>query len=334
MADSADSSPQPPPPGEEEAVIAKNEDAIAGTSIDPAGQSKPSRPAVSSCEKSPCHAAVAMLSSADVTMSRLNTLLSSSNDLDLTMSVIGYGSHALHHLLASSPSTALRNRLRLLLLHKLRGQTPASSSSSSSSSQSSKPPLLALSKLISETRYALRLFALVSIWTWGSATAKSPPHDRVLRIIAYLEVFSIFVYQALENVAYLASKGIFGKRLVKRWGGIDAWNLWSMRAWFGYVLLELVRLARESVLFRRREEERKKKGLELSETEKQEEEEARRQEIRRWRKSLVNNLAWAPLCAHWSVEKGIGVPDSLTGFISLIAKIWGAYDAWRATAQQ
>jgi hypothetical protein len=161
----------------------------------------------------------------------------------------------------------------------------------------------------------------------------------VLRIVAYLEVFSILVYQALENVAYLSSKGITGQRLVKKWGGINAWYLWSTRAWFGYVLLEFVRLGRESVLFRQKEEERKKIRAEqvqdgtksVSEVEK-EDEEARRQETRKWRKSLVNNLAWAPLCLHWSLEKGIGVPESLTGFIGLLAGIWGTHDTWAATA--
>jgi hypothetical protein len=157
--------------------------------------------------------------------------------------------------------------------------------------------------------------------------------------VAYVEVFSIFVYQILENVAYLASKGIGGNRLVKRYGGIGAWYLWSTRAWFGYILLEFVRLARESVLFQQKEEEQKRHRAErisagekmVSETCK-EQDEARQQEIRNWRKSLVNNLAWAPLCVHWSLQKGIGVPESLTGFISLLAGIWGAYDSWRATA--
>lgn len=274
-----------------------------------------------------------------LTIFSIARLLSTSDGLESLLSTLNYGSHALHYLLACLPSTAVRNRLRLFLLYRLRGQTPTIvlySSSSSSPSSSARPPLLALAKLISETRYTLRLFALVSIWTWGSATAKSPPRDRVLRIVAYLEVLSILVYQALENVAYLASKGILGRRLVKRTGGVDAWYLWSTRAWFGYVLLEFVRLGRESVLFRQREEEERKKiraESTFSESEKsEEEEEARRQEIRKWRKSLVNNLAWAPLCAHWSLEKGIGLPESVTGFLGFIAGLWGTYDAWKATA--
>lgn len=259
----------------------------------------------------------------------MTRLLSTTSGLETTLATLNYSSQALHYLLVSSPSTAIRNRLRRVFFGESRGR-PASISP--------KPPLLAFSSLISEARFTLRLLALVSIWSWGSSTYKSPPKDRVLRTVAYLKVVSIFLYQILENLAYLASKGICGNRLVKRYGGIGAWYLWSTRAWFGYILLEFVRLARESVLFQQREEEQKRHRAErmlagektVSETYK-EQDEAREQEIRKWRKSLVNNLAWAPLCVHWSLEKGIGIPKSLTGFISLLAGIWGACDTWAAT---
>ena len=59
-----------------------------------------------------------------------------------------------------------------------------------------------------------------------------------------------------------------------------------------------------------------------------------RLEIRSWRKSLVNNTLWAPLCLHWCFEKGIGVPDHLVGIISLGAGIWGICDSWAATAKK
>lgn len=253
----------------------------------------------------------------------------------------------MHYLLASAAVAALRARLRLLLFQLARRKATASSSPSSfkpedvpSQPSSSKPPLLALSSLLSETRYTLRLFGLLPLWTWGSATLRSPPADPVIRAVVLLQVFMNVVYQALENVAYLASKGILPKRLVDRWGGIDKWYLWSTRAWLGHVLLQFVKLGRERAIAKRRDEEERKRvkagggdekaaaTLQLSE----EEREARRQEIRAWRKKLVNSICWAPLCLHWSVEKGIGIPDSLTGFISFFAGAWGLYDSWKATA--
>lgn len=59
---------------------------------------------------------------------------------------------------------------------------------------------------------------------------------------------------------------------------------------------------------------------------------AREMEIYSWKKSLVNNLCWAPLCVHWSLEEGVGVPEELTGVISLMAGLWGLRDSWRNTA--
>jgi hypothetical protein len=173
------------------------------------------------------------------------------------------------------------------------------------------------------------------MWAWGSSTYKSPPKDPVLRAVAYLEVLSMLVYQFTENVTYLASNGVAGDALIKRTGGMGKWTLWCIRAWFGYVLLQFVKLARESVLFSQKEQEEQRqvsageKSIAVADAEL---EAARQAEIRSWRKRLVNNLAWAPLCAHWSFEKGLGVPPSLTGFISWVAGVWGTYDAWQATA--
>lgn len=200
---------------------------------------------------------------------------------------------------------------------------------------SARPPLLAFSDLMSKTRYTLRLLGLVSMWAWGSSTYKSPPKDPVLRAVAYLEVLSMLVYQFLENVTYLASNGIAGDSLIRRTGGMGKWTIWSIRAWFTYVLLQFVKLSRESVLFNQKELEEQRqvstgeKSIAVADAEL---DAARQAEIRSWRKRLINNLAWAPLCAHWSFEKGLGVPPSTTGFISWLAGAWGTYDAWQATA--
>lgn len=184
---------------------------------------------------------------------------------------------------------------------------------------------------------------LVSAWAWGSDTVRSPPKDRVLRAIAFLQVFTYALYQSLENLAYLASKGIAGKRLVDRWGGVGAWYLWSTRAWLGHVVLDFIKLGREHALRLSMTKAQQARSVmtntvademtTMLDSAKEDEEEARRLEVRRWRKSLVNNLIWAPLYVHWSLEDGIGVPDSLTGLIGLIAGAWGLHDSWRATAK-
>lgn len=63
-----------------------------------------------------------------------------------------------------------------------------------------------------------------------------------------------------------------------------------------------------------------------------EEQETMRAEIRAWKKSLVNNVFWAPVCVHWCFEDGIGFPDKLAGLFSFSAKAWGLRDSWVDTA--
>lgn len=233
---------------------------------------------------------------------------------------ISYLSHALHHFLASAPGIAIQNRLGLLARLRKQQSEKAPSPSPPSSAPSR---LLALSSLFSETRYTLRLFGLVPLWTWGSQTLKSPPSDRLIYALTLLQVVANVLYQALENVGYLASKGIVSKRFVDRWGGIDKWYLWSTRAWFGHIVLQFGVLWRQHVL-------RKTRAALMSQEKK--EEEALRAEIRAWKKSLVNNLFWAPLALHWSFEKGIGVPGSVTGAGGFMAGAWGFWDLWASTA--
>ncbi|PGH28528.1 peroxin-11C, partial [[Emmonsia] crescens] len=137
------------------------------------------------------------------------------------------------------------------------------------------------------------------------------------------------------NVAHLASKGVLERRLVERWGSVGKWYVWSTRAWLGHVLLEFARVWREYVISReRRGWGGKVEGGEgEGEGEGDEEDAARRAEVREWKKSLVNSLAWLPLCVHWSFENGVGVPDRLVGVLSMAASAWGVYDMWSATAR-
>ncbi|KAI9930483.1 hypothetical protein ASPWEDRAFT_463412 [Aspergillus wentii DTO 134E9] len=304
------------PPGAAAEVSEKTES--VGKSISPAGPSP-------SPSNDPQRRLLAALKATDNTVHRLDKLVSSAAGEERALAITGYLSHALHHLLASAPSIALQTRLSLLA--RLRQQNRKPTSPQPSAPSSSK--LLALSSLISETRYTLRLFGLLPLWTWGSQTIKNPPSDPVIRAITLIQVVVNVIYQALENGGYLAAKGIVSKKFVDRWGGIDKWYLWSTRAWFGHIFFQFFALWRQSVLRRRKTEEQVKiTGKELSS---EEERATLRAEIRAWRKSLVNNVFWAPLCLHWSVEKGIGVPDSLSGVISFCAGAWGFYDLWNAT---
>ncbi|KAE8166533.1 hypothetical protein BDV40DRAFT_237274 [Aspergillus tamarii] len=285
-----------------------------GKSASPAGGSPPRPSSLNVAQRQ----LLGALRATDVTIGRLDKLMSSAYGQERVFAVTGYLTHALHHLLASAPWIALQTRLGLLA--RLRSKTkPVAPNSTPSQSR-----LLALSALMSETRYSLRLLGLFPLWTWGSATLKSPPSDRILYALTLLQVVVNMIYQALENAGFLASKGVISKKFIDRWGGIDKWYIWSTRAWFGHIFFQFFVLWREHVL------RKKRMSGEVSEEKK---EEALKAEVRAWKKSLVNNTCWAPLCLHWCFEKGIGFPDSLSGVVSFMAGGWGVYDLWTATAQ-
>ncbi|KAJ5558989.1 hypothetical protein N7461_002961 [Penicillium sp. DV-2018c] len=261
-------------------------------------------PGGSTCAK---QQVLAALTATDVTIRRLNLLLSEANGQERALATIQYVASMLHHLTASAPWIALQARMGILA--RLRGGSPTKSLAAASSASKFK----ALSSLASETRYTLRLFGLLPLWIWGAETLKSPPADPILHVLTVLQVFSNVFYQILENVGYLSAKGIISKRFVDKYGGRAKFDIWSTRG-CGWPRSAAAAGAVES-----------------KET-KAEDSEATRLEIRAWKKSLVNNTIWAPLCLHWCVEKGLGIPDSMVGLISFGAGAWSLHDLWAATA--
>lgn len=255
-------------------------------------------------------------------------LLSKADGQERVLATINYVASMLHHLTASAPWIAFQTRLSLLA--RLKGRAPPKNLTPASS----KSKFAALCTLASETRYNLRLFGLLPLWIWGADTLRSPPADPILHALTVLQVISNVFYQLLENVAYLAGKGVVSKRFVDKYGGMTKWDIWSTRGWFGHIFFQFFVLWRQSVLRRRRvAAQREAAGtFETMET-KAEDSEALRLEIRAWRKSLVNNAIWAPLCLHWCLEKGIGIPESLTGLISFGAGAWSLHDHWVGTAE-
>ncbi|KAJ5102180.1 hypothetical protein NUU61_004402 [Penicillium alfredii] len=275
---------------------------------------------------------MAALTATDVTIRRIDRLLSTASGQERALATINYVTSILHHVSASAPWIAVQ--IRLGILARVRGRHLGPPRVKSPTSAAATSRWAALSSLASETRYNLRLFGLLQLWIWGSETLKSPPADPVLRALAVLQVISNVIYQLLENVAYLASKGVVSKRFVEKYGGIDKWYIWSTRGWFGHIFFQFFVLWRQHVLRRERVAEARAAAgrVESKTTTKAEDSEELRLEIRAWRKSLVNNTVWAPLCFHWCLEKGIGIPAYMTGLISFLAGAWSLHDMWAATA--
>ncbi|KAL2826595.1 hypothetical protein BDW59DRAFT_144924 [Aspergillus cavernicola] len=265
---------------------------------------------------------LAALKAADTINGRLTTIMSSAAGQERVFAFVQYTSHSLHHILTSAPWIALQTRLSLLA--RLRAQSTKATTTPATAQSTSTPqtsPLLALSSLMSQARYMLRLLGLFPLLAWGSKTLKSPPSDPIMHALTLLQVISNIIYQILENASYLSTKGVIPKRFIDRFGGAERWGLWSTRAWFGHIFLQYFVLWRARVLRRKSEVE----GLS------KEKAEALNAEVRAWKKSLVNNACWTPLCLHWSVEKGIGFPGHLTGVVSFLAGAWGFYDLWNST---
>ncbi|KAL4903285.1 hypothetical protein BDW74DRAFT_54028 [Aspergillus multicolor] len=265
---------------------------------------------------------LAVLLTADRFNGRLNTILATSAGQERIFSFIQYTSHILHHVLASAPWIALQTRLSLLA--RLRSKTAPSTvkPTTPSSSTPQTSPLLALSSLMSEARFMLRLLDLPQLIAWGSATLKSPPADKTIYALTLLQVLANIIYQALENAAFLTTKGVIPKRFLARWGGAAKVDIWSTRAWLGHIILQYFVLWRARVL---------RKKAEVKAEASPEKREELNAEARSWNKSLVNNACWTPLCLHWSFEDGIGFPGHLVGVVSFMAGAWGFADLWAST---
>lgn len=162
------------------------------------------------------------------------------------------------------------------------------------------------------------------------------------------------VFQALENGAYLAGKGVLGwdnNKIARAW-------VWSSRAWMAHVALELARLGYEWRVMNGEESDRKRRremeeenalaerevgwsekeegqagtawGNQKGELELREEkvDEMRvRERWANWQRELGVNLAYAPMTLHYSLEEGplgegsLGVLGFMVGWLS-IGRVW------------
>ncbi|KAI0406590.1 hypothetical protein F4802DRAFT_613158 [Xylaria palmicola] len=204
--------------------------------------------------------------------------------------------------------------------------------------------LRALSGLTSEARTIMRLWGLLGMYFWarrlvlkrrqqkqegeaGATTTAttSSGEGRLDTTIAWSQLAACVVFQALENGAYLSSKGVLG------WAPATQVRAgrWSARFWGSFVALELVRLLRESARRgRRTRDERLGGGTKTVAVAEREE----REWAAGWRKALVRNLAWAPLTVHWSLAQGL-VPDAAVGALACIPGAIQMRDLWRNTAE-
>ncbi|KAH8653633.1 hypothetical protein BX600DRAFT_440698 [Xylariales sp. PMI_506] len=209
--------------------------------------------------------------------------------------------------------------------------------------------LKALSGLISDVRTFSRLWGLLGMYFWGrgiflrlreAALARKqaaaaggnadvattgPSINKVELSFSITQLIALVGYQALENGAYLSSKGVLGwqPETMKRA------TLLSTRLWGSYIAIKLVELFWEShKRSQRTPAERLAGGKTVSEIETEE-----RQWTEDWRKLVVRNMAWFPLTIHWSLEQGI-FSDLAVGAIASIPGVMSIRDIWKKTAAE
>ncbi|KAE8162632.1 hypothetical protein BDV40DRAFT_157009 [Aspergillus tamarii] len=281
------------------------------------------------------------LRATDITIHKINTLISSSIGQDTAFGCIEYLSHALHYFLLSRIWRKLKARL-YAVLQMMRRRKPTPDHGPSTHTQIKTPawsPLLSLSSLMFDTRCTLRLLGLFSIWTWGSETTKAPPVDRIVRELTRLQLVATAVYQLFENVAFLMSKNVLPEKL---WRRFDSDNLysWSLLSLCVHMMLQLGKLWRESVLRKRVDQKAvsstsgqinmidKEAETAIEADDNDTDISTRREEIHAARKSLVSSLTWGALCAHWGMPAGIGIPEAFIGALSFVADAWEVRDTW------
>ncbi|KAI0104906.1 hypothetical protein F4776DRAFT_647829 [Hypoxylon sp. NC0597] len=200
--------------------------------------------------------------------------------------------------------------------------------------------LRAFSAMLSEARTFLRLWGLLNMYFWlrrlvlarkqqraadeKDGIKSSNKEDKLETAISWLQLGSCIVFQALENGAYLASKGVLGWAPATQRRA----SLWSARFWAAFVGIEVGRLFYESHRRGLRSREEKFAGGKTAAQVQAEEMEWNDA----WKKSVARNLAWAPLTVHWSTENGL-LGEMAVGALACIPGVIQMRDLWRRTAE-
>lgn len=272
----------------------------------------------------------------DAFLAHLNRCLSTPTGIDNTLQFVCYASRLLSSLLSALATRALHRSASdwVALVSASRTTvvaiTDAGASKLPSTAAAAASLLLAerlknLSTLLSEARVILRLWGLLGMYFWAkrllsqtfrpktAATEKSGEQDQqpttLDTAISYSQLVTCIAFQALENGAYLSSKGVMGWSPAKQ-----GWAMkWSARLWGLYVGIELGKLAAEGVARRNAAAASDVKADAA------------------WKSAVVRNLAWAPLTVHWGSDTGF-VSDWMVGALASVPGYIQMAELWRETA--
>ncbi|KAK3379775.1 hypothetical protein B0T24DRAFT_612962 [Lasiosphaeria ovina] len=256
--------------------------------------------------------------SVDTFLTRLNKCLATPAGIDTVMLFVGYASHLSASALRGFASRAA-GPADAKVVH-------AAATAAAANALVLAARLKALSALLSEARTILRLWALLPLYFWArrlgarllssssdkkknqktiAGTTAPEEEEKPSAIATTVEVVRLalcIALQALENGAYLSSKGVLGWSPAQQGKAYK----WSARFWAAYVGIELGRLAAEVA------------GPDP-------------EDARAWRNKVVRNLAWAPLTLHWSTDGGL-VSEPVVGVLATIPGVIQIRELWAGTA--
>ncbi|KOS16752.1 Uncharacterized protein ESCO_004637 [Escovopsis weberi] len=188
----------------------------------------------------------------------------------------------------------------------------------------------ALSALMSETRTVNRLWGLLGLYFGlkrlvvrtragaGAGAAAADAGEAVFdSLVGYSQVVLLIFYQVFENLSFLGGKKVLNINPALR----AKMALWSVKCWGGWIGIELARLLVERARMRATsggvdEKEAKADAAARS---------------KKWRKSFLRNLAWAPIVVHWTSPNG-ALPDMAVSLLAMYPSASQMLDLWRDTA--
>ncbi|RDI87942.1 hypothetical protein Vi05172_g2120 [Venturia inaequalis] len=306
--------------------VEESADPFASSTPEPSSTpAPPSAPSPSSLPKSNSNAIATLLQNGDRTFGRLSQILSTPSGTDRLLATTCYTLTLLsatitNHLtsniekiaeqFAEKASLALEPGESVIATFPVPPLTRHLASLSNSSQK--------LASVISDYRIFTRLWGLLGLYAWGKSTYLSPPSDPFLKRIAYVQVAVNVCFQTLENLAYLASKGI-----VTRDSATQArdWK-WSSRFWMSHVVLDFARLYRTRSLRNARldklgEEDKEAKVL-------------RKEEEATWWREFIVNACYFPMTIHWSTD-GV-LSQAQVGLLGSVAGATSLKHLWKNTA--
>ena len=191
--------------------------------------------------------------------------------------------------------------------------------------------LAALATLLGQTRTTLRLLGLIPMYARLRQLLQGPKpgSDGVLYATALTQISLYTTFQFLENVGLLTDAKALPASFTARWadnnGKLGKLYLWAYRAWFGGVLCDFVRLAREAQLERAKRAQRAIQGGDTWEDDRKTDEV--------WWSEVVTPLSWTPVAAQFSAEGGYPWFNmGIMGLCGVVANMGKTGAMWAATA--